>query len=163
VLAMPETMLNGPGVIADLLKSLDEAAVWCDTRENHGTLAELLGRPEYLDMDPALIIQSLSGTLPIASPVDQTDFLYFSRHDANRPQLNEALWLYAQMRRWGQAPANHSDEHAVRSVFRRGYYESVLGVGDDSAEPSVLACDDVVFQGNTVNDYLSRFVVSTIP
>ncbi len=162
VLAIQESLLDGSRRTAALLESLAEAAKWCDDARQHGQLAEILSRPAYLDTEPGLIFQALSGTLPMGSGVDQTDFLYFSRYDANRPLTNEALWLYAQMRRWGQAPAMHADEHAVRSVFRRGYYESVLGTGNDLVEPLVRACDDVNFNGSTVNDYLGKFSLSSL-
>ncbi|MDX1563696.1 MAG: CmpA/NrtA family ABC transporter substrate-binding protein, partial [Gammaproteobacteria bacterium] len=102
VLAMPEAMLADQTKSKPLIRALFAAAFWCDRAENRGELAELLAMPKYLDIDPVLSLQALRGSLPVAGMPTDPDFLFFSRYDANRPRAEEALWLYAQMRRWGQ-------------------------------------------------------------
>jgi hypothetical protein len=49
-----------------------------------------------------------------------------ARHDANRPRVEEALWIYAQMRRWGQIPPDTDLQKTVTSVFRPDVYATAL-------------------------------------
>ena len=166
VLAMPPRLLDDEVATAALLRALSAAARWCDEPANHEALAELLARPEYLGTDPEQSLRALRGQLRGPQvPVDP-DYLYFSRLDANRPRLEEALWLYAQMRRWGQvrsggAPAVRAAEREAAAVFRPDAYEQFLGAASPGAARPILACDRVEFDGGSVEAYLQLFDVAT--
>jgi ABC-type nitrate/sulfonate/bicarbonate transport system substrate-binding protein len=157
----PSLMAERPAIAAALLRALAEAARWCDRVENHEKLAETLAQPEYLGVAPEICLRALRGRLPTAAPHDDPEFLYFSRADANRPRREEALWLYAQMRRWGQVPANEVAEAAAMQVYRPDVYAEILGPPAAAALPAIAACDHVEFEGRSVSDYLRRFALST--
>ena len=124
-----------------LLRALDAAAHWAGDRTNHDALASLLATPTYLDKPAELIRHSLSGRLPIGpedDSADASDFLLLYRNAANFPWVSQALWLYSQMVRWGQAPLSDDTERQVRAVFRPDLYRRAL-VASDTPVPGASA------------------------
>jgi len=159
VLAMPSRLLDDESVSVPLLRALSSAARWCDQSENHEDLAELLARPEYLGTAPEASLRALSGTLKMAHSQPDADYLYFSRLDANRPRRIEALWVYAQMRRWGQVPAGA--EALAAAVYRPDAYAGIFGADGPAEDVPVAACDGVDFDGRSVPTYLELFDLAT--
>jgi ABC-type nitrate/sulfonate/bicarbonate transport system substrate-binding protein len=161
VLAVPPRLMSDRGQGGALILALSKAARWCDHVDNQEDLAEMLARPEYLGIEPELSLQALRGTLPMAQPCEDPEFLYFSRGDANRPRRAEALWLYAQMRRWGQIPENELAQAAAAQVYRPDLYAGILGESKADTVMPIAACDRVLFDGRSVAEYLAHFDVST--
>lgn len=160
VLAMSADLLADEAASFALLRALGSACEWCDRSENYLALAELLARPEYLGLDPELSLGALSGRLPLISGRLDPEFLYFHRHDANRPLREEAIWIAAQMRRWGQIPADEARIELAASVFRADAYARVFGELK-SHRPAITSCDRIDFDGGSVSSYLEFFDVST--
>jgi len=78
------------------------------------------------------------------------------RHGAGRASAAEALWIYAQMLRWGQlAPGTARSERAAR-VFRPELAEHVNG-----PELSAGLSEDVLAAARNVDAYVSRCAVRT--
>ena len=166
VLAMPERLLQDESACAALLRALAAAARWCDAPANHETLAELLSRPQYLGTDAGQTVRALRGEVKGGTARPDPDYLYFSRLDANRPRREEALWLFAQMRRWGQVRggktiALRAPEAEAAAVFRPDVYARVLGGVAPDAGRAILACDRVEFDGASVESYLQLFDLAT--
>jgi NitT/TauT family transport system ATP-binding protein len=166
VLAMQKRLLDDEPTCAGLLRALAAAARWCDDAANHVDLAGLLGDPQYLGTDPEQSLRALRGQLKGRSGRPDPDYLYFSRLDANRPRREEALWLFAQMRRWGQvrgskAAAIRAAEAEAAAVFRPDFYARVFGGGDGDAPRPIAACDRVEFDGRSVDSYLQLFDLAT--
>ena len=84
-----------PQVLASLLAALLEAAQYCDRPENALEIAEIQARPEYLNVDPALIRASLPSHNP-TSPGDAVRSV-FAAQAANVPFRAHALWFLSQM------------------------------------------------------------------
>lgn len=167
VLAMPLSLLDDEAVSGGLIRALAEAAAWCDRIGNREALAEMLSRPDYLGTDPVLTLRTLSGRVQTTDGRADPDYLYFSRFDANRPRREEALWLYAQMRRWGQLAAQPSlearaaAEARAASVYRPDVYARAIGLPEPSAAAPITDCDRVDFDGQSVDAYLQLFDVAT--
>jgi len=161
VLAMRSSLLEDEATTGALLRALAAATRWCDQPENHEHLAELLARPEYLGTAAELSLRALTGNLQTADGHPDPDYLYFSRLDANRPRRTEALWVYAQMRRWGQVPASTAAEAVAAAVYRPEFYARVLGVADTVEPDSIEACDGIDFDGLSVAAYLQLFELAT--
>jgi NitT/TauT family transport system ATP-binding protein len=145
------------GVLAALLDALASAAAWVDEPANHAELAELLARPAYVGLGAELVARSLTGRIALGNGavLADRDFLYFSRYDAGRPAQEEALWIYAQMLRWGQL-APHEDLRAkAAAVFRPDLYAdgATTDVGD--------LADEVASAARDVEEYLRRFDLHT--
>jgi ABC-type nitrate/sulfonate/bicarbonate transport system substrate-binding protein len=162
VLAVRESLALDRERLDPLLRSLAAAAEWCDAPEHRAELATLLARPEYLSVSPALIERALSGRLELGrgGPAqERPDFLYFHRHDANLPQKAEALWIYAQMVRWGLVAAAPALERHAESIFRPELYQRALGLDAIPSGAVDTAFDGVEFAADDVAGYLARFAV----
>ncbi|MEM1018972.1 MAG: CmpA/NrtA family ABC transporter substrate-binding protein [Sphingomonadales bacterium] len=118
-----------PKTLNALLKALYKAAQWCDESANHAELAQLLTQPHYLDVPALIILRALSGDLAFGPDEAQRhveNFLIFHRQAANFPWRSQALWLYSQMVRWGQADYSKVGEDIARSCFRPDIYRNAL-------------------------------------
>ena len=122
-----------PNTVAALVRALHGAARWSDDPDNHPALAELLAQPAHIDAPVACCRRALSGRLgadPVTGYHDVPDFIRFHRHAATFPWQSHALWLYAQMVRWGQV-AHAADAAALaRATYRPDLYRSALSDGE---------------------------------
>lgn len=161
VLAMPSRLLDDEPTSSALLRALAGAARWCDKPGNHEQLAELLARPEYLGTAPEPTLRALSGRLQTPSGNPDPDYLYFSHDDANRPRREDALWVYAQMRRWGQVPDDAEAEARAAAVYRPDVYARVFETPEPADPAPISACDSIDFDGLSVSAYLELFELAT--
>lgn len=158
VLAVRAPMEAQTNRLEALLQALAAAAAWADNGANHRRLAALLAKPEYLNVSAALIEQSLHGR--VVAPSDP-DFLYFHRHDANRPRRADALFMYAQMIRWGQLAPTVEQQRRATAVFRADLYERYI---DSPAPPQaqlIAPFDRIEFTPSDVAAYVAQFGVRT--
>jgi len=110
--------------------ALSAAAAWCDEPENRDELAALLSAPEYINLDPRIILPSLSGRFPVragAPPADVPDAMIFHREAAGFPWRSQALWIYSQFVRWGFIQLSAENERLAGNVFRPDVYRRALG------------------------------------
>jgi two-component system, oxyanion-binding sensor len=161
VLAVPRTLTENGTLLGALLRALAAAAAWADDRTNSGELAKLLAMPEYLSVPAELIEDALRGRLALGdgNRLDDPDFMYFGRHGGGAPREDEALWLYAQMVRWGQLPPSETSRRVAAHVFRRDLYGA--HVGPVGAAPPPQSFDGVPFDATDVDAYLARLAIHT--
>ncbi len=161
VLAVPPAIADDATTLGPLLRALAGAAAWADERANAAELAHLLAQPTYLGVPAELIEDALLGGLAIGGDqrLDDPDFLFFHRYEANAPQASEALWLYAQMVRWGQVPARTGSRETAARIFRRDLFELHLGEGSASSVPQPF--DEVHFDPGDVDAYLEQLSIHT--
>lgn len=142
VLAFRSDWLAGHAEVADrLLLALSRAAAWCDAPANHTQLAAMLARPEHVDMPAALIEQSLAGQFVPragAAPLPAQDLILFHREAANFPWRSQALWIWSQLVRWGQAVPSAEAQAAAGAVFRPDIYRRALA-GSGAVMPGASA------------------------
>ncbi len=104
-----------------LIRALMQAARWLDAPENRPQAVEMLSMAHYVNAPADVIRMSLNGTFQYARtefPKSLPNFNIFHRHAANFPWRSHALWLLAQMVRWGQID-EAPDMHALaRRVYR---------------------------------------------
>jgi len=134
-----------PQTLQALLRALIRAAVWSDAPENEAELAALLARPEYLYVPAAALGRALSKANPFG--------LRFHAGGAGWPRREHALWLFSQMRRWGQVGPGGAA--AAEAVCRPDLYaQAAAAAGVAVAEPAALApfYDGSVFDPSEVGD-----------
>lgn len=122
-----------PQLLTRLLSALLRAARYCDEPRNAEEIAAILGRAEYLDVDPALIRESL----PAFSCRDRS---VFAAHAANTPFHAHALWFLSQMTRWGYV-SRGTDPALAELVYRADLLPADAVV---TREPEQF-CDGVIF------------------
>jgi ABC-type nitrate/sulfonate/bicarbonate transport system substrate-binding protein len=161
VLAVPPALATDSDTLGALLRALAAAAAWADDRGNAGELARLLAAPRYLDVPAALIQDGLTGRLALGDGgrLDDPDFMYFERYGGTAPREDEALWLYAQMVRWGQLPASDASIKVATRVFRPDLYRAHLEPPASSPLPQPF--DGRIFDPSDVDAYLARLPVHT--
>jgi hypothetical protein len=112
-----------------MLRALIRAAVWADAPENEAELAELLARPDYVGAPAVALGRALAKANPFG--------LRFHAGGAGRPRPEHALWLFGQMRRWGQVGRGGADTAAA--VYRPDLYAKALaGAGVTAEQPAPL-------------------------
>jgi ABC-type nitrate/sulfonate/bicarbonate transport system substrate-binding protein len=110
-----------PALHQALLRALIEAAVWADASDNREELAALLADSHYVGAPASLLTALLSGRLRLGAGDDGTalpDFHVFHRYAANFPWTSHAVWLLAQMLRWGQLASVIDVGAVARRVYR---------------------------------------------
>jgi len=179
-----------PETLSRLIVALDGAARWCDEPGNRPTLAAMLAEPAYVGGSPELIGSLLADRFlvdPDGTVRAIPDYLTFHREAANFPWVSEALWLYAQMARWGQAAFSEDGMKAAASAYRPDLYRHALGrsatpipildrklEGSDrpveiatTQGPMALRPDPFIdgrsFDSERLADYVARFPASGMP
>jgi two-component system, oxyanion-binding sensor len=126
----PEWAEENPETLSRLIVALDAAARWCDDRQNHGALADMMSDPAYVGVPSELILRLLSGQLTV-DPDGRTrqvaNYLTFNDQSANFPWISHALWIYSQMVRWGQVAYDVAGPSQVQAAYRPDMYREVLG------------------------------------
>jgi len=162
VLAVRAPLEEQRACLEALLQALNAAAAWADDAANTRELAQLLAKPEYVNVSASLIEESLSGRLLGGGPqTGDRDFLCFHRHDANRPSAEDALWIYAQMVRWGQLKPSAERQQRAAAVFRGDLYSRHVQAPVSSQPRAAVPFDGVVFTAAHVDAYLAQFNIAT--
>ena len=121
---------NNPQTVAALVRALSRAAELIEQPQGRAEIARILSRPEYIGVDPDLIMGTLAGRLKVSpdGTLRESDrYLLIGRQDASRPDPDQAAWLYAQMVRWGQAPMSAEALKTAKGVFKPDLYDAALG------------------------------------
>lgn len=125
-----------------LVRAVYRAAVWCDDPSRRKELAALLAARDAVALPAELVERSLSRDLvaPDGSKRSVDGLLSFADGDATFPWTSQALWFFAQMLRWHEAPATPVALAAARDSFRPDLYRralSPLGVALPSADSRI--------------------------
>jgi NitT/TauT family transport system ATP-binding protein len=118
---------NAPA-LGMLIRALARAAEFVDAVENRAVVANVVA--SRLGVAAELVVRTLDGALKVApdGATRASDrYLMVGRPGASRPDPVQAVWAYAQMTRWGQAPLSGELCGLARSVFRADLYDAALG------------------------------------
>lgn len=117
-----------PAALDALLGAIYRASEWCAVTGNHGELAELLGRAEFVDCPVSWIMPALSGTIDTGGGViaHVADFFAPQAKAATFPWKSHALWFYTQMVRWNQVEASAENATTARDTYRPDLYRAAL-------------------------------------
>lgn len=170
----PDWAEANPETVSRLIVALDAAARWCDDGANHDTLAALLAEPRYIAAPVGIIRRVLAGEFSLDAKGNLRtipDYFVFHRDHANYPRPSQALWIYSQMIRWGQAEYSEAGARAAASAYRPDLYRAALGAANAPAEadirPEGVAPDDRfmdghVFDPGRIPDYAAAFPVRAL-
>jgi NitT/TauT family transport system ATP-binding protein/nitrate/nitrite transport system substrate-binding protein len=109
-----------PEALAGALRALLRAAKFCDDAQNASYLSVLLGRPEYLDLDPEIL---LSG-LPKQNPADGA--CRFWLNGTTFPWRSHGLWFLSEMQRWGLVGDQRDLRQIAEAVYRPDLYRATF-------------------------------------
>jgi nitrate/nitrite transport system ATP-binding protein len=114
-----------------LVSALLEACRWCDQPENREELCQLLAARDYVGADPATLRPALVGPLDRGNeqPVNQPDMLRFHGNDVNAPTPEDAVWILAQLARWGLCRFPDDWQAVAERVQQRQLYQRIASAG----------------------------------
>lgn len=115
--------------VASIVRAVYRAAEWSDKPANRGELASLLSRPEHLDQPAEVIRRGLDRRLTglAGAEVEAPGFMTFAAGAATFPWISHAVWLYAQMVRWGQVEHTAAALATAMASFRPDLARAALG------------------------------------
>jgi len=119
--------------VAALVEACAMGMGWAAQPENRTELSMMLARPDYLDVDQRVILNGLNCAPRLVPEADRepiAGYLSFDRERCGYPHPEAALWLYAQMRRWGQA--GEGEEAAVTALFDPSLLKATATFSDDT-------------------------------
>lgn len=138
---------------------------WASVPGNHEDLAYMLSRSEYLGVDQDVILHGLMCMPRLTPGQDRMPIRHYMSFDGPGfayPQQSSALWLLAQMRRWGQAPAG-LEEYAGKlcdpSLIEKNVRYSVESKFRKDVGPGDNAFDGINFDGENIEDYWRSFPI----
>ena len=117
-----------PVLAARLMKALYKAARWLSEDGSHTALAEILSRPEYLNLPPDIIDRGLTGRIVINARGDTRacpGFINFFAGAATFPWRSQAAWIGTQLARRLGMDAREAITTS-RTVFRSDLYRDNL-------------------------------------
>jgi len=158
VLAMREGLTReNTGAVGKLLRAYKAAAVWCGDPANRGSLAQILARPEYLNVAPKTVLNALSGTLPVNRTETRRDanFLTLGDELVNYPDPRRACWLYTQIRRARGEAVTATEARAAAAVYRPDLYETALGRCAMAEKDPVAMKFGPAFPEGDMEDYIA--------
>jgi ABC-type nitrate/sulfonate/bicarbonate transport system substrate-binding protein len=148
--------------LAALVQALSNAAAWCAEPGHTEELAEILGRPEYLDCEPSDCLPALTGLIETETgrQAPAPDFFRFVSGPDALPRTDHALWFYSQMVRWKQAEYSAAAAATSAAAFACTTARRVLQAPD--AEGDILSApvtffDGGVFEGAALAEYVAEF------
>jgi len=127
VLGVTETWhYSNPSTHLRLRMALMEACEWLASYENRARAAEVLSRPEYLDLPVPSLWPSLTGNYVFArgqEPAQQPHFHLFHRFQAGFPWHSDAEWMLSQVDELAPpSVARLKNSNVVSQVFRTDLY-----------------------------------------
>ncbi|SFQ96685.1 CmpA/NrtA family ABC transporter substrate-binding protein [Poseidonocella sedimentorum] len=115
-------------MLGRLIRALRRAARWIADPDSHSLAAELLARPEYLDLSPDLLGRALDGRMVISPSGEERHvpgFIEFYRGGATFPWRSQAEWIGMQLAaRLGLD--REASARAARSAFRSDLHRAAL-------------------------------------
>lgn len=166
----PEWAEANADTVSRLIVALDRAARWCDEPGNHDHLAEILSSAPYIQAPRDIIRRVLNGEFHLDAHGNKRiipDYFLFHRGAANYPRPHQALWIYSQMMRWGQAEFSGDNRAKAESAYRPDLYRNALGAEastpDATEEAEMLSAfmDGKPFDTADMAAYVARFPVRT--
>ncbi|MBX2804340.1 MAG: ABC transporter substrate-binding protein [Hyphomicrobiales bacterium] len=117
-----------PDVLDALIRSVCKAAAWCADAANCSELADIMSRPDYLDVAGEVILPALTGTVVLGRnrTISDPDFFMPFARAATFPWKSHAAWFYSQMVRAHQTVWNPDDAMNAAHVYRPDIYRRAL-------------------------------------
>lgn len=167
VLGVTEEWANKyPQTHLALVKALLEACEYCDDMRNREEIAQLLSKDEYVgsvaeDIRPGFIDPYDCGTN--AEPKMLPRFNQFYVNKTNCPDRGEALWIMAEMARWGILPFPKDWMTIAERVWRVDIFGEAardLGLLDlERDRHPILLFDGKVFNPDDPISYLNSLTI----
>lgn len=103
-----------PNTHEAVIKALLDACWWMEQPKHRTRVCEILSEGRYVNAPAEMLERSLTGALRAPAP----DGAAFHRYTANYPWRSHAVWMLAQMLRWGQIGQAFNLLQVAREVYQ---------------------------------------------
>jgi len=162
VLAFRDAWVKGHGDVAEAtVTAITKGMEWAGAEENREELAQILANKDYLDVPTPVLMRALTSR-PLLAPGGVETFVprYLEFGGDCAPTKAGALWLLAQMRRWGQAePGFEADLDTVFQPFTHAIGVELEQDNSVNEDPGRMAFDGVPFTAGDIEAYRHKFSV----
>ena len=165
MLAIRESLIReNTGAVGKLLRAYKAAAAWCGDPGNRSNLAQILSRPEYLNVAPKTVLNALNGHLPVNRTETRRDssFLTLGNDEVNYPDPRRACWLYTEIRRARGEAVSAAQTRAAADVYRPDLYDIAIGSNSGAQmhdDPIGLRYGPAAPRGG-LDDYIATLVAT---
>jgi len=148
-----------PNAHLALVKALLEACQFCQIADNRDEVLDVICRPQYLNLAPALVRSGLDGPLRTGKgkSLYLKDFNYF--FPDNMPRIDEQTWILAQMARWQIATFPQNYREIINRVVQTDVYQQAADELEISITPTSMApitfIDGTTFDPNDPLQFLA--------
>lgn len=150
-----------PARVEALIRACLKAADYIRARDHREEIAALLARPDRVGADSESLRRTLDGRR-LGHAEENADYLIFGDRVCGRPDAYQAAWLYAQMRRWGQANHFREELRVAQGVFAPDFFDAATGAGAHEAAP-IVAFSGSPFDARDIDAYLNSFAIRATP
>lgn len=153
-------------LLAALIRAHHRAAAFIEDPDTCGEAADILARPDRINVQADVIRRTLDGRLKVSPDGrlrESSRYLLIGREGAARPDPAQAAWLYAQMVRWGQTRLTDAGLQTAKAVFCADLYDAATGRtsgNGHSVTDGVGAFAGPSFDPNDVVGHLKSFRIS---
>ena len=149
-----------------LIEALIEACDYCDNPRNRPEILDWLSQPQYVGVDPVHLrpgfIEGYRRTQQ-AEPETLLRFNQFSNSQTNCPSRGEAIWIMAQLARWGITPFPKNWVDTLARIRRLDVFsEAARAEGKSDVEPTpqpFKLFDGQIFDPNDPIGYLNSLKI----
>lgn len=159
---------KNPKTVKALLRALTEASQYIDEMGNRPHVAEVVSRPQYINVAPEVILGRLQGDYVYGDGRTGHDPLYMTFWDrqTNFPWKSHGLWWLSQFRRWGMIGEGVDYAAVAGAVNRTDVYREVakemsIALPDADVRPETLF-DGVAFDPSDPERYARGFSVGHV-
>jgi nitrate/nitrite transport system substrate-binding protein len=159
---------KNPKTVKAVLKALHEASVYIDKMENRPKVAEIVGRPTYINCPSDIILSRLQGKYDYGDGRKEQDpnYMIFSARDCNVPMKSFGTWWLSQFRRWGMVKQAPDYKGTVSKVMRTDIYSEAMkeiGVVPKALDmPKFKFFDGVEFNSADPEKYARSFPINSL-
>jgi nitrate/nitrite transport system substrate-binding protein len=159
---------RNPRTVKAVMRAVLEASQYIDKLENRPRVAEVVSRPQYINVPKEIILGRLLGEYEHGDGRTEKDPLYMTFFDrqTNFPWKSHGLWWITQFRRWGMVGGDVDYRGIVDTVNRPDLYRAVakdLGVEAPTADVKAETLfDGVAFDPAEPERYARAFAVSNL-
>jgi nitrate/nitrite transport system substrate-binding protein len=159
---------KNPKTVKALLRALTESSQYIDEMENRPHVAEVVARPQYINVAPEIILGRLQGDYVYGDGRSAHDPLYMTFYDrqTNFPWKSHGLWWLSQFRRWGMIGEGVDYASVAGAVNRPDLYREVakemsIAVPDVDVKNEKLF-DGVAFDPADPERYARGFAINSV-
>lgn len=159
---------KNPRTVKALLRALTEASQFIDVMENRPKVAEVVSRPQYINVAPEVILGRLQGNYDYGDGRSGFDPKYMTFYDreTNFPWKSHGLWWMSQFRRWGMIGEGVDYAQVASAVNRTDLYREVakeMSIAAPAADVKAETLfDGVAFDPADPERYAKAFAVTSI-